>query len=423
MTMHIVQRATDGLVPYARNACTHSPEQVALLAASIREWGWTNPILIDGENRILAGHGRLAAAKSLGMTVVPCVVLGAMSEAQRRAYILADNQLAARAGWDTDLLALELGELKALGFDLDLTGFEPDDLLRLLGPDAGGGLTDDDEAPACPDSPVSAPGDLWRCGEHRVLCGDALSMADMARLMDGAQADLIISDPPYNVAYAGKSKRRLTITNDAMSAVAFYRFLLDAFTMMFAVAADGAGAYVFHSDVEGANFRRAFSDAGFRFAQCCVWVKSTFVLGRKDYQIQHEPVLYGWKPGDAHRWYGDRRQSSVWNFDRPAASDLHPTMKPVAMVEYAVLNSSRSGELVLDPFAGSGTALVACEKTGRCARVLEIDPRYCDVTVRRWQDWTGKKAIREDGLAFDEAGGERRAHGPAHGYSASSIPA
>ena len=402
-TVQIVQRAVDGLVPYARNACTHSREQVALIAASIREWGFTNPILIDGEDRVIAGHGRLLAAKSLGMTEVPCVVLGAMSDAQRRAYILADNQLAARAGWDADLLALELGELRTLGFDLDLIGFEPDDLRQLLGPDAAAGLTDDDDAPACPETPVSAPGDLWRCGEHRVLCGDALSAGDMAKLMDGERAGLIVTDPPYNVAYKGKSKKRLSITNDAMSAVAFYRFLLDAFEVMLAHAADGAGAYVFHADVEGANFRRAFTDAGFRLAQCCIWVKPSFVIGRQDYHWQHEPVAVGWKPGAAHRWYADRRQSTVWNFERPLKSELHPTMKPVAMIEYAVLNSSAGGEIVLDPFAGSGTTLIACGKTGRCARVMEIDPRYCDVTVRRWQDWSGQQAVRDaDRVRFGE---------------------
>ncbi|KVH51192.1 hypothetical protein WJ39_08545 [Burkholderia diffusa] len=401
--MQVVPRAVTALVPYERNARTHTPAQVALIAASIREWGFTNPVLIDEANRILAGHGRLLAAQSLGMAEVPCVVLSGMTDTQRRAYILADNQLALRAGWDNELLALELGALRDAGFDLAMTGFEDDALERLLGPTGNLGLTDADDVPDSPAEPVSRPGDLWQCGQHRVLCGDALQAADMDRLMDGRAADLTVTDPPYNVAYVGKAKRRLSIANDAMSSDAFYRFLLLGFARMLAASRAGAPVYVFHADLEGANFRRAFTDAGFTLAQCCVWAKPSFVLGRHDYHWQHEPCIYGWKPGAAHRWHGDRKQSTLWTFDRPARSDAHPTMKPVALIEYLVTNSSRANDVVLDPFGGSGTTLIACTRTGRIARLVELEPRYCDVIVQRWQAFTGEHAIREtDGVSFDE---------------------
>ncbi|WP_196493267.1 DNA-methyltransferase, partial [Burkholderia territorii] len=275
---------------------------------------------------------------------------------------------------------------------------------RLIGPDVGLGLTDADDAPDCPAAPVSRPGDLWQCGVHRVLCGDALQAADMQRLMVDPAADLIVTDPPYNVAYVGKAKRRLSIANDALSSTAFYQFLLTAFTTMLAVGHPGMPAYVFHADLEGANFRRAFSDSGFYLAQCGIWAKPSFVIGRQDYHWQHEPVLYGWKPGAAHRWYGDRKQSTLWPFERPARSDVHPTMKPVALVEYLIMNGSRAGDVVLDPFGGSGTTLMACERTRRLARLMEIDPRYCDVIVQRWQAFSGQHALREsDGVSFEDA--------------------
>lgn len=402
--MQVVQRAVTDLVPYERNARTHTPAQVALIAASIREWGFTNPVLIDEANRILAGHGRLLAAQSLGLAEVPCVVLSGMTDAQRRAYILADNQLALRAGWDNALLTLELGALRDAGFDLAMTGFEDDALERLLGPAGELGLTDADDVPDSLAEPVSRPGDLWQCGQHRVLCGDARQAVDMDRLMDGAQANLIVTDPPYNVSYVGKAKRRLSIANDTMSSDAFYRFLLIAFARILAVSRAGTPAYVFHADLEGANVRRAFTDAGFTLAQCCIWAKPSFVLGRHDFHYQHEPCLYGWKPGAAHRWHGDRKQSTLWSFDRPVRSDAHPTMKPVALVEYLVTNSSRANDVVLDPFGGSGTTLIAGTRTGRLARLMEIDPRYCDVIVQRWQAFSGQHALREaDGVSFDEA--------------------
>jgi len=400
--VELVQRAVDALVPYERNARTHSPAQVNLLVASLREFGFTNPVLIDDTNRVIAGHGRLLAARAIGMAEVPCVVLSHLTDAQRRAYVLADNQLAERAGWDRELLALELGALRDEGFDLALTGFENSELERLLGPAGLAGLTDEDDAPACPEAPVSQRGDLWVCGPHRVMCGDALDKHDMACLMLDSTTSLVLTDPPYNVDYEGKGKRRLKIVNDALGAVAFYEFLLSAFTLMLAHATPGAPAYVFHADTEGLNFRRAFADAGWRLAQVGVWVKPAFVLGHHDYHWQHEPVLYGWKPGAAHRWYGDRSQSTVWSFERPLRSEDHPTMKPVALLTYLTMNSSQAGDVVLDPFGGSGSTLIACAQTNRVARLMELDARYCDVIVRRWQDFSGERASREsDGAMFD----------------------
>ncbi|KAG0322910.1 hypothetical protein BGZ97_002666 [Linnemannia gamsii] len=385
-------RPIEMLIPYIRNSRTHSDAQIAQIAASIREFGWTNPILIDGENGIIAGHGRLLAAFKLSLTEVPCIEIADMTKAQKRAYIIADNKLAENAGWDKELLALELGELKADGFDLDLIGFDLEELGELFELDTNIGLTDDDDAPEVANAAISRPGDIWVCGNHRVMCGDSTNITEVERLMNGSQADLIITDPPYNVAYEGGTAEKLTIQNDNMSKGAFYQFLLAAYSAMFAVAKDGASLYVFHADKEGNNFCTAMTDAGFKMAQCCVWVKQSLVLGRQDYQWQHEPVLYGWKPTAAHRWYADRKQTTVWHFDRPQRNDVHPTMKPVALIEYPLCNSSKSGDVVLDLFGGSGSTLIACEKHNRSARLMELDPKYCDVIIHRWQAFTGKRA-------------------------------
>lgn len=406
--LKIENRPIAVLIPYARNSRTHSDAQVAQIAASIREFGWTNPVLVDGDSGIIAGHGRVLAARKLGLQEVPCIEISDMTDAQKRAYVIADNKLAENAGWDKDLLALELGELKADGFDLDLIGFDIEDLGKLLEPDAKAGLTDEDDAPALADVPVTRPGDVWVCGDHRLMCGDSTSVAEVECLMDGYKADLIVTDPPYNVAYEGGTSEKLTIQNDSMGAEAFYQFLLAAYGAMLAVAKDGAGLYVFHADSEGYAFRRALLDSGFKLAQCCVWVKQSLVMGRQDYHWQHEPVLYGWKPGGAHRWYSDRKQTTVWNFDRPQRNDVHPTMKPVALVEYPLCNSSRGGDVVLDLFGGSGTTMIACEKHSRSARLMELDPKYCDVIVRRWQEFTGQTAtLANDGRAFSAMETER----------------
>ena len=407
--MQIEMRPVGSLVPYINNSRTHSEDQVAKIAASIREFGWTNPVLVDGDNGIIAGHGRVMAARMLGLEEVPVIELVHMTAQQKRAYVIADNKLAELAGWDKELLSLELGALKLDGFDLDLIGFDVIDLAKLVPPDPKDGLTGEDEAPPLPSVPTSAPGDVWVLGEHRLMCGDSTSVADVERLMDGYKADLIITDPPYNVAYEGGTDAKLTIQNDSMGAAQFYEFLLNAYLAMFAVAKDGAGIYVFHADSEGMNFRKAMLDAGFKLAQCCVWVKQSLVLGRQDYHWQHEPVLYGWKPNGAHRWYGDRKQTMVWQFDRPSRNDVHPTMKPIALIEYPLCNSSRGGDIVLDLFGGSGSTLIACEKHSRSARLMELDPKYCDVIVQRWQEFTGKAAtLQSSGDAFADVAVSRK---------------
>ncbi|SFB68713.1 DNA modification methylase [Cupriavidus sp. OV038] len=409
------------LAPYARNARTHSAAQIEQLADSIREFGWTLPVLADRDG-IVAGHARVQAAKLLydaGEAIrlpsggeipagtVPVIDCTGWTTAQRRAYILADNRLAENASWDTELLAGELSALMDIGFDVDLLGFDEDEL-KAMRPDIGAQAEEDDVPPA-PAKPVCQPGDLWQLGSHRLLCGDALDRAAMRMLLDGTRADLVVTDPPYNVGYEGKTAERLHIENDAMSGDAFRRFLLAAYQNLAACARPGAGVYVFHADAEGIAFRAAFAAAGLKLAQCCVWVKQSFVLGRNDYHWQHEPVLYGWKPGAAHCWHGDRAQSTVWAFDRPSRSEEHPTMKPVALLEYLIGNSSRVGDVVLDPFGGSGSTLIACEQTGRRAYLMEIDPRYCDVILRRWTAVTGDNARLADGRSFEDVAVARAA--------------
>ena len=385
-------RPIDGLRPYERNARTHSAEQINQIVASIKEFGFTSPILVDGANGVIAGHGRLAAARKLGMTEVPVIELAGLSEAQRRAYVIADNKLALNAGWDEELLRLELGELKGLGVDLGLTGFGELELEKLLlGTDGDG---DPDEAPEPPAEPVSKPGDLWICGEHRVLCGDATVRADVDRLLDGELADMVFCDPPYNVNYANSAKDKLRgknrpILNDALGE-GFEALLHAASANMLAVT-KGA-IYICMSSSELDTLQKAFREAGGKWSTFVIWAKNTFTLGRADYQRQYEPILYGWKDGADHYWCGARDQGDVWLFDKPHKNDLHPTMKPVALVERAIRNSSKSRDIVLDLFGGSGTTMIAAERTGRRARLLELDPGYCDVVIQRWQDLTGGRA-------------------------------
>ena len=406
--------AVDELVPYARNARTHNDAQVAQIAGSIREFGWTAPILIDGDKGILAGHGRLAAARKLGMTSVPCIQLAGMTEAQKRAYILADNKLALNAGWDDAMLACELADLVAAGYNVELTGFTAEELAALTPEEVPGGLTDEDASPEPPETPITVLGDVWILDKHRLMCGDSTSVDAVETLMAGGQADMLITDPPYNVAYGGAggnaaNKNKMdggkrntqTILNDDMSDDAFRQFLRDALTTATTVMKPGAVFYIWHSDSEGYNFRGACRDAGLTVRQCLIWKKSSLVMGRQDYQWKHEPCLYGWKDGAGHLWAADRKQTTILEFDKPAANDIHPTMKPVALFEYQMLNNTKGGDVVLDLFGGSGTTAIAAEKHGRHARLMELDPKYCDVIIRRWQDWTGKKAARSDGVPFD----------------------
>jgi DNA modification methylase len=421
----------DQLAPFEGNARTHDDDQVAQIAASIKQWGFTNPVLIDEERRVIAGHGRLLAAKELGLPEVPCLTIEGLSEPQRRALILADNKLALNAGWDPDLLKQELSFLDDQSFALELIGFSEDELIDILG-GGGGGDRDPDVAPDPPETPRSVPGDVWVCGPHRVVCGDATSTGTYDALLRDERVDLVWTDPPYNVAYEGKAG---SIKNDDMGDGEFLQLLRDALSLAFGACKPGAAIYVAHADMEGFNFRRAFKEAGFKLASCIIWHKDSLVLGRSDYQWIHEPILYGWRPGSRHRWYGGRKNvtvqqlgehalfeqqsdgsylvrdgdrmlvikgegvsiaeavPSVVHEPKPKRSDAHPTMKPVALVERLMRHNSRAGDLVLDPFGGSGTTLVAADRMGLSARLIELDPRFVDVIVQRWQQLSGRRAV------------------------------
>ena len=395
MSITITTRKVDELIPYVRNSRTHSDEQVAQIAASIKEFGWTNPILVDGEGVIIAGHGRLLAGRKLGFTEVPTIELRDLTDAQKKAYIIADNRLALNAGWDNEMLTLELGELAEEGYNLDLLGFDTKELDALLEPQVLDGLVDEDEVPEAGPEPITKPGDVWVLGRHRVMCGDSTSMEHLAQLCQGQLVDMWLTDPPYNVAYEGKTKDALTIENDSMGDDQFRQFLRDAYTAADTVMKPGAVFYIWHADSEGYNFRGAAKDAGWKVRQCLIWKKSTLVMGRQDYHWKHEPCLYGWKDGAGHLWATDRKQTTILEFDKPSRNGDHPTMKPVALFEYQMLNNTKGGDLVLDSFGGSGTTLIAAEKNGRVARLMELDPKYCDVIVKRWEEFTGKKAVLE----------------------------
>jgi DNA modification methylase len=399
----IVIRQVEELIPYARNSRTHSDAQVAQIAASVREFGWTNPVLIDGENGIIAGHGRVLAARKLGMDSVPCIELAGLTDTQRRAYIIADNKLGLNAGWDDELLAVEFAELADAGFDNLLTGFTQDEIDALTPEQIPEGLTDEDAVPELQTEPVSKLGDVWLLGKHRVMCGDSTSIETVEELMGGGLADQLITDPPYNVAYVGKTKAAMKIQNDSMNDESFRQFLRDAFVSADSVMKAGAVFYIWHADLEGYNFRGACKDSGWTVRQCLIWKKQTLVMGRQDYHWKHEPCLYGWKEGAGHLWATDRKQTTILEFDRPSRSTLHPTMKPVDLIEYQVLNNTKGQDVVLDLFGGGGSTLIACEKTGRYARLMELDPKYVDVIVRRWQEFTGKQATHAaTGATFAE---------------------
>lgn len=392
--IQIEEVSVETLIPYARNSRTHSDSQVAQIAASIKEFGFTNPVLIDQDNSIIAGHGRVMAARKLNLTEVPCLRLGYLSDAQKRAYVIADNKLALNAGWDTEMLVNELRDLDEMDFDLGLTGFDVDELADLLA-ETEEGQTDPDEVPEAPEEPKTKPGDIYILGNHRLMCGDSTSIEHMEKLCQNQLVDMWLTDPPYNVAYEGKTKDALTIQNDSMDDSQFRQFLRDAYVAADVVMKPGAVFYIWHADSEGYNFRGAAFDAGWKVRQCLIWKKSTMVMGRQDYQWKHEPCLYGWKEGAGHLWAADRKQTTILEFDKPSRNGEHPTMKPVALFEYQLLNNTKGGDIVLDSFGGSGTTLIAAEKNGRHARLMELDPKYCDVIVKRWEDFTGKKAKLE----------------------------
>jgi DNA modification methylase len=374
------------LVPYARNARTHSKEQILQLRASLREFGFVNPVIVDKDLNVIAGHGRILAAKEEGVTEVPCVFAEHLSEAQKRAYILADNRLALNAGWDEEMLSIEIADLQAADFDVSLLGFNDAELNMLMG--SGDDVREDDfdvdselQKPA-----ITRAGDLWLLGGHRLVCGDSTKAETFDLLMDGKSANLVVTDPPYNVNYEGAAGK---IKNDNMKDDAFYQFLLDAFTLTEKAMAKDASIYVFHADTEGLNFRRAFDAAGFYLSGTCIWKKQSLVLGRSPYQWQHEPVLFGWKKSGKHAWYSDRKQSTIWEYDKPKKNADHPTMKPVPLVAYPIMNSSMTGCIVLDPFGGSGSTLIACEQTGRSCYMAELEEKFCDVVVRRYIELAG----------------------------------
>ena len=395
------------LVPYARNSRTHSDAQVAQIAASIAEFGFTNPILAGSDGVIVAGHGRLAAAQRLGLEQVPVVVLDHLTPVQRRALVIADNRIAENAAWDDEMLRVELQSLQDDGFNLDITGFDADALAEiLLGEETTtAGQTDEDDVPEFAETPVSKPGDIWVMGKHRVLCGDATDPTSYERLMGDSVANMIATDPPYNVDYANSAKDKISgkdrpILNDNLGE-GFYGFLFSALKPM--LARCSGAAYIAMAASELDTLKMAFREAGGKWSTFIIWAKNTFMLGRSDYQRQYEPILYGWPEGQTRHWCGDRDQGDVWNIKKPRKNDLHPTMKPVELIERAIRNSSRPGDVVLDPFGGSGTTLIAAEKSGRLCFTMELDPKYCDVIVRRWQDFAGGKAVSEDGQrVFDE---------------------
>ena len=401
---HIERWPLDRLIPHARNARTHSEEQVAQIAGSIAEFGFVNPVLVGDDGVIVAGHGRVLAARKLGLPEVPVIVLSHLTPTQRRALMISDNQIAANAGWNEEMLAAELAALKEEAFDLDLLGFDDAEIDRLL-TDTNDEAADLDEAPEPPAEPVSRPGDLWICGEHRVLCGNATVLADVETVLGGELADMAFTDPPYNVNYANTAKDKLRgknrpILNDALGEE-FGALLYDACVNILTLT-KGA-VYVCMSSSELDRLQKAFREAGGKWSTFVVWAKNTFTLGRSDYQRQYEPILYGWKDGADHYWCGARDQGDVWFFDKPHKNDLHPTMKPVALVERAIRNSSKSRDIVLDPFGGSGTTLIAAEHAGRRARLIELDPKYVDVIVQRWQRQTDQAAkFGGSGDSFDQ---------------------
>ena len=364
------------LVPYVNNARTHSPEQVMKLRSSLREFGFINPIIIDRDYGIIAGHGRLLAAKEEGITEVPCVFVDYLTEAQKKAYILADNRMAMDAGWDEELLRVEIEALQGEAFDVSLTGFDEMELADLFkdGSDSGAEDDDYDLSAALEKAAFVERGDIWTVGRHRLMCGDATSAEDVAALMDDRKANLILTDPPYGVSF--KSSSGLTIQNDSMKNEEFYNFLLSAFENMADHLEKGGAAYVFHADTEGLNFRRAFIDAGFHLAGCCIWVKDSLVLGRSDYQWQHEPVLYGFMQNGKHPWYSDRKQTTIWNFAKPKRNANHPTSKPLDLLGYPIGNSTQENA-------------IACEQINRTCCTMELDEKYASVILRRYVDDTG----------------------------------
>ena len=404
-------RAVSGLVPYARNARTHSPAQVDQIAASIREWGWTTPILIDEDGMIIAGHGRVLAAHKLGIAEAPVMVAQGWTEAQKRAYTIADNKLALNAGWDEALLSAEMLDLRSVDFDLTLTGFGPDDLERLLASGGTQGLTDPDEVPETPTDPVSRPGDVWVLGRHRLVCGDATNATDVAKTLNGVAPHLMVTDPPYGVDYDPSWRNRAGISSSSRTGRvrnddrADWR---DAWVLF-----PGDVAYVWHGALHAAEVAQSLEASGFAIRAQIIWAKDRLVLGRGDYHWMHEPAWYAVRKNAKGHWSGDRKQTTVWNIanrDQDAAT-VHGTQKPVECMRRPIENNSSPGQAVYEPFSGSGTTIIAAEMTGRVCHAIEIDPAYVDVAIERWQRFTGQMAVLGSNpeRTFVELAGERQA--------------
>jgi DNA modification methylase len=406
--MNIEKIAIESLIPYVNNQKIHTQEQIEKIAGSIKEFGFLNPIIVDKDNVIIAGHGRYEGAKKLGLEKVPVLRAEHLTPAQVKAYRIADNRLAELSGWDEELLKVDLEELEAINFDMDILGFNEKELNEILD-DFNIGETDYEKADEVPEVEedkkiVIKQGDLIELGQefqHRILCGDSTKEEDVEKVLAGKVIDLIVTDPPYNVAYEGGTKDKLTIANDNMDNEQFYNFLKKTFTIMHKHLKNGGVFYIWHADIEGENFRRACREALGDVRQCLIWVKNRIIIGRRDYHWKHESCLYGWKAGAAHYWGSDRKQSSVLEFDRPTRNDIHPTMKPVALFEYLIKNSSKKGELVFDAFLGSGTTIIACENTKRYAVGVEYDPRYAQAIVQRYVDYTNNPKIKINGKEVD----------------------
>jgi DNA modification methylase len=391
--MKITQKKVESLIPYINNSRTHSDEQVAQIAASIKEFGWTNPILVDGDNSIIAGHGRLLAARKLGYKEVPTIELSDLTETQKKAYIIADNRLALNAGWDNELLTIELNDLLADGFALELLGFNPKELDALLEPEVVEGLTDEDAVPDVPDEPITKLGDIYQLGNHRLMCGDSTSIDAVDELMDGQKADMVFTDPPYGVDYDGghaTDKRRTKLENDDKTLM-----YAGALPIAYMASKDGAALYLWFADRFAKDVLVALDECNFQVRTWIIWNKNLAQFGAigAQYKTKHEPCIYAFKKGKAPFWNGPNNEVTVWDVKRHYKNEFHPTQKPVELPVRAMENSSKGGDTVLDLFGGSGSTLIACEKINRHARLMELDPKYCDVIVKRWEDFTGKKAV------------------------------
>ena len=379
--MEIVNKNIEEIKMYENNP-RNNDGAVEYVANSIKEFGFKVPIVLDKNNVIVAGHTRYKAAKLLKITEIPCIIADDLSDEQVKAFRLIDNKAAELASWDIDLLNLELENIKDI--DMELFNFEISNILD--------NVVDDEYEVELPEDPKTKNGNIYKLGNHYLMCGDSTNPDDVKKLMNNQLADLIVTDPPYNVNYEGKTDDNLKIMNDNMEDNQFYSFLESAFINLYNSVKDGGSIYVFHADTEGLNFRKAMMSSGFKLAECLVWVKNAFVMGRQDYHWKHEPVLYGWKPGASHYFINDRSQSTVLEFDKPIRNEEHPTMKPIDLIAYLINNSSKKDEIVLDLFGGSGTTMIACEQTNRKAFIMELDPRYCDVIVDRWEKFTNQKA-------------------------------